>query len=141
MFEIPFPLFQQPPPPSRIFGWSSSTARPPSSSTAPPGTTAWTRLTQEILRYATPRGEFPLLTTLEWGAGKSNKHGPPLPDPLLPPARRGSHPSPALPAVNPADSSVNRICRLSVLFPIQNDLPGLSGLHDLKSSLVLGEMK
>jgi hypothetical protein len=41
----------------------------------------------------TPRGEFPLPTTQEWGEGQgegnSNKHGPPLPGPLLPPGGEG----------------------------------------------------
>ena len=45
--------------------------------------------------------DFPLPTTQEWGEGKSNKHGPPLPDPLLPRRRRGEHPPPNLFVVSP----------------------------------------
>src|SRR5919109_3863194 len=67
--------------------------------------------TQETVGYPTPRGEFPLPTTQEWGEGqgegKSNKHGPPLPSPLLPLGRRGRGSSPPLRVVYPADSSVN----------------------------------
>src|SRR5919109_3242813 len=66
--------------------------------------------TQETVGYPTPRGEFPLPTTQEWGEGqgegKSNKHGPPLPGPLLPLGRRGRGSSPPLRVVYPADSSV-----------------------------------
>jgi len=64
------------------------------------------RFAEETVGNATQRGEFPLPTTEEWGEGqgegKSNRHAPPLPGPLLPRGRRGSGPSATIGVAYPA---------------------------------------